>query len=895
MGNNDVKINVDAQFQSSGADRVKADFEGIRESAASALEAMNDFSFTSEERMSAASAIAAQQNQELKETLLQLGQYQGSSYVDISRQAASVGDVTNAVRARQEAIFAGERLPPVGELGPALERYFPLEDEAERHRSEFGHRRLYSRVENMVTGADVSSELGRFGTAARNVVQGEHFLEQLRALEGNSERVRELTEALGRHRTTIEEEGKRKGENYFDFSDDSKLDKFTQALAQQGLGGLGSIPGGGMLGRAAGALGGARVLGPLAVVGGAALGINWLMRNQQTALDEGGQWLDLSRELGTSDPMMEQYVDPSNYMTRPEIGNLYFSSSNAAGFLQNYGMPRDDLFDVATSGLALSRYTGSDPGNIASLLRSGTQAGVLNDGGLTSPERFANTLFTAVKQGIQDGVSASETFQSIEKYFASASGAGLTTSAASVQGFLSLLDNLRTTGSKALSGEAGAQAARNLLEGLSQGGNPGQDMMLMSVLSEGGSLPSSEGLGLPPEVAQEYEKFRTSNPLLAFRFLQEQIKTSNPAILSRIGTGLTKMFGSRPDLEYQFLTSMGLSYEDVATMRVGMGGNSAFNNLAFVHASEPEAMSDPQAQNAGNFGVELGLRDQRNKYLDEETKKLISVSAATADFTDTLKELGTAMSGKVSEAALNLRGFFYGEGGPLSASELPEGQQLQTEFKSAASSEFAKRMLLTIPGIESQGQKDPYRVVNPDSGALGKFQIMPSNIVGPNGDWDRLALNGKDISIEEFLNSPEYQNAIAEKQFELMYEDLMRMNSGMPLEEQVVRAGAGWLRRQSLDDPWGQLDDYDDANGTTPLEHGQDNWRKYKQLFGPTSSLPSDNATASVQEIRLTIQGDGKIMVVNAPPGLVKAADAFNDEVAALMYPRGNPLNQKRG
>ncbi len=125
---------------------------------------------------------------------------------------------------------------------------------------------------------------------------------------------------------------------------------------------------------------------------------------------------------------------------------------------------------------------------------------------------------------------------------------------------------------------------------------------------------------------------------------------------------------------------------------------------------------------------------------------------------------------------------------------------------------------------------------------------------------------------------------------------LDKMNPNMPLEERITRMGAGWMAESYLTLPFDQLDDIEDANGTTPLEHGQNNWKKYQKLFGPTSSTgTSDTSTASVQEIKLTIQGDGKIMVMGAPPGLAKAAEAFNDEVTALMYPRPNSLNQKRG
>lgn len=59
-----------------------------------------------------------------------------------------------------------------------------------------------------------------------------------------------------------------------------------------------------------------------------------------------------------------------------------------------------------------------------------------------------------------------------------------------------------------------------------------------------------------------------------------------------------------------------------------------------------------------------------------------------------------------------------------------------------------------IAGQESGG--NGYYKVNPDSGALGKYQIMPSNIPS----WSKQIL-GKSISASQFRNSPDLQERIA--------------------------------------------------------------------------------------------------------------------------------------
>ena len=68
-----------------------------------------------------------------------------------------------------------------------------------------------------------------------------------------------------------------------------------------------------------------------------------------------------------------------------------------------------------------------------------------------------------------------------------------------------------------------------------------------------------------------------------------------------------------------------------------------------------------------------------------------------------------------------------------------------------------------LQAISTQESGDNYNAVGVDTGgghrAYGKYQIMDFNIDGPEG-WDMEALN-RNISVEEFLNSPELQEKIA--------------------------------------------------------------------------------------------------------------------------------------
>lgn len=64
-----------------------------------------------------------------------------------------------------------------------------------------------------------------------------------------------------------------------------------------------------------------------------------------------------------------------------------------------------------------------------------------------------------------------------------------------------------------------------------------------------------------------------------------------------------------------------------------------------------------------------------------------------------------------------------------------------------------------LKAIAEQESGGSYSAVNSGSGALGKYQIMPSNISGAGG-WDQEVL-GRNISPQQFLNNPRLQEKIA--------------------------------------------------------------------------------------------------------------------------------------
>lgn len=100
---------------------------------------------------------------------------------------------------------------------------------------------------------------------------------------------------------------------------------------------------------------------------------------------------------------------------------------------------------------------------------------------------------------------------------------------------------------------------------------------------------------------------------------------------------------------------------------------------------------------------------------------------------------------------INLIGSMAGGGGRGRAA----GQGIFRNFPNAS-----KELIALVRAISGQESGGSYGVVNPDSGAMGRYQIMPGNLGGSGSGWDYEAL-GRDISPQQFLASPSLQDQIA--------------------------------------------------------------------------------------------------------------------------------------
>jgi hypothetical protein len=86
-------------------------------------------------------------------------------------------------------------------------------------------------------------------------------------------------------------------------------------------------------------------------------------------------------------------------------------------------------------------------------------------------------------------------------------------------------------------------------------------------------------------------------------------------------------------------------------------------------------------------------------------------------------------------------------------------------YRPVAGSDNFEAFKSTIGRKESNNN---YGARNSQSGALGKYQIMPSNIAGSGRGWDYEAL-GYDVSTAAFMKSPDLQEKIASYKLQEYY------------------------------------------------------------------------------------------------------------------------------
>lgn len=108
----------------------------------------------------------------------------------------------------------------------------------------------------------------------------------------------------------------------------------------------------------------------------------------------------------------------------------------------------------------------------------------------------------------------------------------------------------------------------------------------------------------------------------------------------------------------------------------------------------------------------------------------------------------TSMRNQQSNASNMGAGFSYSGGGKVST-----GNSTLDSF---------------INSIATKESGNNYNARNKTSGAMGKYQIMPSNIIGNKRGWDYEVL-GYDITPQQFMSSPQLQDQIAKAKLSQYY------------------------------------------------------------------------------------------------------------------------------
>lgn len=156
--------------------------------------------------------------------------------------------------------------------------------------------------------------------------------------------------------------------------------------------------------------------------------------------------------------------------------------------------------------------------------------------------------------------------------------------------------------------------------------------------------------------------------------------------------------------------------------------------------------------------------------LDDSGKTTIQpydFASAISERWDPIEQIGISQSNYVAEAAQRRLAMQQAQQDSAWAGTNSQSSSIAGSNSgkiSGAGGSFQKFM----QAISSQESGNNYGARNSLSGAMGKYQIMPSNIMGINSGWDKEAL-GYDINIAQFMNSPEIQERIAQYKLQQYY------------------------------------------------------------------------------------------------------------------------------
>lgn len=189
---------------------------------------------------------------------------------------------------------------------------------------------------------------------------------------------------------------------------------------------------------------------------------------------------------------------------------------------------------------------------------------------------------------------------------------------------------------------------------------------------------------------------------------------------------------------------------------------------------DPESFQDALRRRLGTIG-NIGVDATNNMQSLLSAQRAAQAAREARDMAEAQRN---ALSQRASSGGNSGGGgAYYGSGG-------------KQKYKGTGKDTF-ENFLGAISQRESGGN---YKARNKDSGAMGKYQIMPGNISGPGG-WDKEIL-GYNISTQQFMNSPQLQEQIAQGMLQKYYNQWGPGGAAVAWYAGPGRV-SGWLKNHS--------------------------------------------------------------------------------------------------
>jgi hypothetical protein len=176
--------------------------------------------------------------------------------------------------------------------------------------------------------------------------------------------------------------------------------------------------------------------------------------------------------------------------------------------------------------------------------------------------------------------------------------------------------------------------------------------------------------------------------------------------------------------------------------------------------------------------------------------------------------------------------------------------------------------------IAEQESGVDYTKVNPTSGALGKYQVMPNNFLNQVPDnWGKQSIGRSDITEKEFLANP----AIQDKMFKTMYFKAYNVakNQGASIEDSIRYASASWYNNNNTD----RLKDgkFVKLEGDDKPQSGGPSITAYADsIINRVKSKTNVTAQAQISVSPREVTNIREYVAKNAPPALLTFHQTYN-------------------